>query len=57
MEALRVEAFKIALFILPGIISLRIKAALSISTPSRPFNLAIDGLIFTLIDHALFGLS
>jgi hypothetical protein len=41
MEALRVEAFK---------------AALSISAPSRPFNLAIDGLIFTLIDHALFGL-
>ena len=31
-------------------------AALSISAPSRPFNLAIDGLIFTLIDHALFGL-
>jgi hypothetical protein len=57
MEALRVEAFKIALFILPGIISLRIKAALSISSPSRPFNLAIDGLIFTLIDHALFGLG
>ena len=56
MEALRVEAFKIALFILPGIISLRIKAALSISAPSRPFNLAIDGPIFTLIDHALFGL-
>ena len=57
MEALKLEAFRIALFILPGIISLRIKTALSISAPSRPFLVAIDGLILTLINHGLFGFA
>ena len=33
-------------------ISLRIKAALSISSPSKPLNAAIDGLVLTLVDHA-----
>jgi hypothetical protein len=57
MEIVKLEAFKIVLFILPGIISLRIKAALSISSPSKPLNTAIDGLILTLVDHAVFGLA
>src|SRR2546427_594651 len=56
MDAFKLEAFKVALFILPGIITLRIKAALSISAPSKPLNTVIDGLAFTLVDHALFGL-
>jgi hypothetical protein len=55
VEALTQEAFKILLFIIPGIISLRIKAALSISAPSHPLNATIDGLILTLLDHAVFG--
>ena len=57
MEALKLEAFRIAFFILPGVISLRIKTALSISAPSKPFLIAIDGLILTLINHGLFGLT
>lgn len=55
MEALTAEAFKVLLFIIPGIISLRILAALKISSPSNPFNTTIDGLILTLLDHALYG--
>src|SRR2546428_8119598 len=55
MDAFKLEAFKIALFILPGIITLRVKAALSISAPSKPLNTVIDGLVFTLLDHAVFG--
>ena len=57
MDVFKIEVFKVALFILPGIITLRIKAALSISAPSKPLNTMIDGLAFTLIDHALFGIS
>lgn len=57
MEAFKIEALKIALFILPGILSLRVKAALSISAPSKPLNAAIDALILTLVDHALFGIG
>lgn len=56
MHGLTLEALKAVLFLLPGIVSLRIKAALSISSPSNPFNTAIDGLILTLIDHALYGI-
>jgi len=56
VDVFKVEAFKLAVFILPGIITLRIKAALSISSPSKPLNTVIDGLAFTLIDHAMFGL-
>ena len=56
MDAFKLEAFKVALFILPGIITLRIKAALSISAPSKPLNTVIDGLAFTLVDHAVFGI-
>jgi len=56
VDAFKLEAFKVALFILPGIITLRIKAALSISSPSKPLNTVIDGLAFTLIDHLLFGI-
>lgn len=55
MEALTGEAFKVLLFIIPGIISLRIKSALSISSPSNPFNTTIDGLILTLVDHVLYS--
>src|SRR5437867_5649578 len=55
MDAFKLEAFKVALFILPGIITLRIKTALSISAPSKPLNTVIDGLAFTLVDHAVFG--
>ena len=60
MEGFRLDALeliKVALFLLPGIISLRIKAALSISAPSKPLNAAIDGLVLTLVDHAAFGLA
>jgi hypothetical protein len=57
MEAFKAEALKIALFVLPGILSLRVKAALSISAPSHPLNAAIDALILTLVDHALFGVG
>jgi len=57
VDVFKIEVFKVALFILPGIITLRIKAALSISAPSKPLNTMIDGLAFTLIDHALFGIS
>jgi len=57
VDAFKLEAFKVALFILPGIITLRIKAALSISSPSKPLNTVIDGLAFTLADHLLFGIS
>lgn len=32
--------------------ALRVKAALSISSPSKPLNAAIDGLVLTLVDHA-----
>jgi len=32
----------------------RVKAALFISAPSKPLNAVIDGLAFTLVDHALF---
>ncbi len=56
MDAFKLEAFKVALFILPGIITLRIKTALSISSPSKPLNTVIDGLAFTRVDHALFGI-
>jgi len=56
MDAFKLEAFKVALFILPGIITLRIKTVLSISSPSKPLNTVIDGLAFTLVDHALFGI-
>lgn len=52
---LKIEALKLLLFILPGIITLRVKAALSISSPSKPLNSAIDGLVFTLLDHGIFG--
>lgn len=55
MDALKIEAFKVVLFILPGIITLRIRAALAISSPSKPLNAAIDGAILTLIDHAAYG--
>lgn len=55
LETLTLEAFKILLFIIPGIISLRIKAALAISAPKNTFNMTIDGLILTLVDHALYG--
>ena len=55
MQGLTLEALRVVLFVLPGIVSLRIKSALSISSPSKPFNAAIDGLILTLIDHALYG--
>jgi len=56
VDVFKIEVFKVVLFILPGIITLRIKAALSISAPSKPLNTVIDGLAFTLVDHALFGI-
>lgn len=52
MEAVTLQALKAILLILPGLISLRVKAALSISSPSKPLNAAIDGLVLTLVDHA-----
>jgi hypothetical protein len=52
LEAVTLQALRTILLILPGLISLRIKAALSISSPSKPLNAAIDGLILTLVDHA-----
>jgi len=56
VDVFKVEVLKVVLFILPGIITLRVKAALSISAPSKPLNTVIDGLAFTLVDHALFGI-
>jgi hypothetical protein len=55
VQGVTLEALKVLLFVLPGIVSLRIKAALSVSSPSKPFDAAIDGLILTLVDHALYG--
>jgi len=52
VEAVTLQALKAILLILPGLISLRVKAALSISSPSKPLNAAIDGLVLTLVDHA-----
>jgi len=55
MEGLKLEALKAALFVLPGVISLRVKAALAISAPSKPLNAVIDALVLTLADHAVFA--
>jgi len=52
VEAVTLQALKALLLILPGLISLRVKAALSISSPSKPLNAVIDGLVLTLVDHA-----
>jgi len=52
VEVVTLQALKAILLILPGLISLRVKAALSISSPSKPLNAAIDGLVLTLVDHA-----
>ncbi len=57
MEGLKLDAFRILLFIIPGIISLRIMAALAISSPRDPFNMTIDGVILTVIDHFLYGVG
>ena len=56
LENLTRDAFRLLLFILPGIISIRIKSALAISAPSKPFNMTIDALILTLLNHALYGI-
>lgn len=56
LEELTRDAFRLLLFILPGIISIRIKSALAISAPSKPFNMTIDALILTLVNHALYGI-
>jgi len=56
LENLTRDAFRLLLFILPGIVSIRMKAALAISAPSNPFNMTIDALILTLVDHAVYGL-
>jgi len=55
VDVFKIEVFKIVLFIVAGLITLRIKAALS--APSRPLNTVIDGLAFTLVDHALNAFS
>jgi len=55
VDVFKIEVFKVVLFIVPGLITLRIKAALS--APSRPLNTVIDGLAFTLVDHALNAFS
>ena len=57
MDVFKIEVLKVLLFIVAGLITLRIKAALSISAPSRPLNTVIDGLAFTLVDHALNAFS
>lgn len=56
LENLTRDAFRLLLFILPGIVSIRIKSALAISAPSKPFNMTIDALILTLLNHALYGI-
>jgi hypothetical protein len=56
MEAFKVDAFRILLFVIPGIISLRLMTALAISRPRNPFNMTIDGVIFTVVDHFLYGM-
>jgi hypothetical protein len=55
VENLTLEALKVLLFILPGFVSLRVKAALSITAPKNPFNFTADALILTLVDHGLFA--
>ncbi len=55
LEELTRDAFRLLLFILPGIISIRIKSALAISAPSKPLNMTIDAMILTLLNHALYG--
>jgi len=44
VDVFKVEVLKVVLFIPAGIITLRVKAALSISAPSKPLNTVIDGL-------------
>jgi hypothetical protein len=56
VEHLTRDAARLLLFILPGIISIRIKSAFAISAPSKPFNMTIDALILTLLNHALYGI-
>jgi len=55
VDVFKIEVLKVVLFIVAGLITLRIKAALS--APSRPLNTVIDGLAFTLVDHALNAFS
>jgi hypothetical protein len=55
LQALTRDTFRLLLFIIPGLVSLRIKGALAISTPTFPLKMTIDGLMFTLVDHALYG--
>lgn len=56
VEHLTRDAARLLLFILPGIISIRLKSAFAISAPRKPFNMTIDALILTLVNHALYGI-